>query len=280
VGLVAFRHRWPGALAAWASYLVMLTPSSGLIPTGGQYIASDRYCFLPTMAFVVLAASALCSVVRGGRWPRSVVGGIFATGVVVCLALVVRTRDQCRTWRDSVALWSHALATSTEPNPFVYHSLGLARAGEPGKLAEAESLIAKAVRMVPSDPSVRNALTIVLAKQGRIDEALFHTREVLRLAPNNIHAWVNLGILRAIKGDPTGAAAAFEWALQIDPNNADAHRNLGLLLLSQGKSAEAHLLATRRLNPSMIKARRALEDLRRRQNRYSESPDPPREGGR
>jgi tetratricopeptide (TPR) repeat protein len=267
--LVVLRRRWPGALAAWAAYLVMLAPNSGLVQKGGQYVAADRYCLIPMMGLVALAASALASLLQRGRFRRPVASGVLAAGVVAGLVLVVRTREQCRTWHDSVALWSHAVAASTEPNPFACHSLGLALAAEPGRLAEARSWLAEALRIVPDDPSVHNAMTLVLARQGRIDEALAHARAALQADPDNVHARVNLGNVLAMKGDPAGAAASFESALRLETGNADAHGNLGLLLLAQGRpaEAEAHLAEALRLNPGMTQARSALENLRRRQGR-------------
>jgi cytochrome c-type biogenesis protein CcmH/NrfG len=268
-GLVAMRRSWPGVLAAWAVYLVVLAPSTGLIPKGGPCIAADRYCYVPMMGLVVLAAGGLAWVLQSGRFPRAVAGGVLIAGLAAGVALAVLARAQCRTWRDSVALWSHALAVSTEPNPFAYHSLGLVRAGERGGLAEAERLIGEAVRLVPDDPSVLNAMTLVLAKQGRINEAQAYNRLALRVAPQNVHACVNMGNILAIQGHPDAARAAYEQALRLDPRDIDAHVNLGLILLGQGRydEAESHLSEALRLNPDAARARFALDDLRRHRSR-------------
>jgi Flp pilus assembly protein TadD len=189
--------------------------------------------------------------------------------VAAGLALAIQTRALCRTWHDSVALWSHAVAASTEPNPFADFNLGLVLAEVPGKLAEARAWMAEAVRVGPNDPDLHSGLTIILARQGRIDEALAHTREALRLDPRNVAARVNLGNLLAIRGDIAGAIAAYEQALRLDPKSADAHGNLGLVLVGRGRAAEAeaHLRDALRLNPDMAKARRALDELRRRPGR-------------
>jgi cytochrome c-type biogenesis protein CcmH/NrfG len=263
--LVAARRRLPGALAAWVVYLVMLTPSSGLFRTGGAYVAADRYSFMPMMGIAVLAASALCAVGSSARAPRAVVLGVFVVGAGVGLALVARTRDECRTWQDSETLWSHALAVSTEPNPFACHGLAMVLAGEPAKLSRAESLLQEALRTVPEDPSLHNAMTTVLAKRGRTVEAIDHARAALRLAPKNVPARVNLGNLLALQGDPAGAKAAYEAALLIDPNDADAHGNLGLILNVEGRTAEAeaHLVEALRHNPALVHTRRTLDELRR-----------------
>jgi Flp pilus assembly protein TadD len=280
--LLAARCRCPGALAAWIVYLIMLAPSSGLFRTGGPYIAADRYSFMPMMGLAVLAASALCAVVERGRARRAVVLGVFLAGAGIGLALVARTRDQCRTWHDSKTLWSHAMAVSTEPNPSAYHGLALVLAGEPASLAQAESLLEEALRIVPDDHSLHNAMTVVLAKRGRTVEALAHARKALALAPDNVRARVNLGNLLALEGDPDGARAAYQTALRIDPNDADAHGNFGLLLTGQGRTAEAqaHLIEALRLNPESFQARRTLDDLRRRRDRTGGSPDPDRADGR
>jgi tetratricopeptide (TPR) repeat protein len=237
---------------------------------------------MPMMALTVLAASALCAVTGRGRTRRAATIGLFLAGAVVGLVLVVKTRDQCRTWHDSETLWSHALAVSTEPNPFACHGLALVLAGEPGRLAQAEALLDDAFRSVPDDPSLHNAMTTVLAKQGRTAEALAHARAALRLVPDNVPARINLGNLLAMKGDPAGAKAAYEAVLRIDPSDANAHGNLGLILAVEGKTAEAeaHLVAALRQNPEMIHMRRTLDELRQRRDRTGVSTAPGGANGR
>jgi protein O-mannosyl-transferase len=73
--LILLRRRWPGLLAAWLSYLVLLAPSSGLVRIG-SYIAADRYGYLPLIAFVVPIAAGLglawLSVADAGRCTQGI----------------------------------------------------------------------------------------------------------------------------------------------------------------------------------------------------------------
>ena len=77
VALVLLRRRWPGALAAWVAYLIILGPNLGVIPLSDPMITSDRYSYLSTMgSYVVLGAAvaALRSrpalrIVSDGRRP-------------------------------------------------------------------------------------------------------------------------------------------------------------------------------------------------------------------
>ncbi len=59
--LIHRRKQSPGWLAAWAAYLLMLAPVSGVVTTGMQ-VAADRYGYLTMMAFVAPIAAGLCDL--------------------------------------------------------------------------------------------------------------------------------------------------------------------------------------------------------------------------
>ncbi len=74
VGLFLLRRRWPGLLAAWLSYLVILAPNSGIIRISGQ-IAADRYSYMSTLGLVILAAAGFCRLWRMlSRWRPGAIG--------------------------------------------------------------------------------------------------------------------------------------------------------------------------------------------------------------
>src|SRR5207237_1016705 len=58
-GLFLLRRRWPGLLATWLSYLVILVPNLGIIRISEQ-IAADRYSYLAMLGWVAPAAACLC----------------------------------------------------------------------------------------------------------------------------------------------------------------------------------------------------------------------------
>ncbi len=80
VGLFLMRRRWPGLLAAWLSYLVILAPSSGLIRMNNQ-LAADRYSYLAMVGLVVLAAAGLCRLGPSLWRTRSGVVGTIAVSL-------------------------------------------------------------------------------------------------------------------------------------------------------------------------------------------------------
>jgi Flp pilus assembly protein TadD len=71
---------------------------------------------------------------------------------------------------------------------------------------------------------------VALSRQGRLDEAIRHFYEALRLDPDFSGAHNNLGIARARSGVLEGAADHFKAALRIDPGFVHARKNLDKML--------------------------------------------------
>ena len=115
-------------------------------------------------------------------------------------------------------------------------------------------MLDEALRTVPDDPSLHNAMSTVLAKRGRTVEAMAHARRGAQARPRQRPRPGQPGQPTGAKGDPAGAKAAYEAALRIDPIDADAHGNLGLILTVEGRTAEAevHLAEALRHNPGVV----------------------------
>ncbi len=63
VAAFLLRRRMPALAAAWAAYLLILAPSSGLVPMG-RALAADRYSYLAMMVWVAPVASRCIDVVQ------------------------------------------------------------------------------------------------------------------------------------------------------------------------------------------------------------------------
>jgi tetratricopeptide (TPR) repeat protein len=157
VGLFVLRRRWPGLLAAWLGYLVLLAPSSGLVRIGPHLVA-DRYSYLAMAGPVVLAAAGLGLAWASSRRARAV--AIIAVGAALPV-LVVLTWGQCRVWHDSAVLWSHVLDHGG-PSPTAHGGLGLALFSR-GSYEEAMAHFDEALRLGPDDPSAHNNRASLLA---------------------------------------------------------------------------------------------------------------------
>jgi tetratricopeptide (TPR) repeat protein len=153
--LLRVRRRWPGLLAAFVSYLVFLSPNLGLIRVGGQ-IAADRYSYIASIALAVPLAYWLGRLVRPGQ-PYLRVAGTVAAMCAILLGLIWLTWSQCRVWRTTESLWSHAYRLGAHRAPEVNYGLGLAFIQQ-GRWSEAERHLQEAIRVqefyVSIDPNI------------------------------------------------------------------------------------------------------------------------------
>ena len=72
-------------------------------------------------------------------------------------------------------------------------------------------------------------------------------RRSLRLRPDCIEAWINLGRLHAEHGEGEAATECFSTALKLDPRDATAVYNLGVVAQDAGREQDAIFLYTRAL---------------------------------
>lgn len=284
-GFAAFRR--PALAAAGAFALVALAPVLGFAQSGPQ-IAADRYTYVAAWALSALAAAdalrlgGLLRTRHAAARPLLAVLGATAVGVLAgCAALSVR---QAAVWRDSLSLWTHAVALHPD-SALALNNRGQAReaAGDlPAAMEDYNAAVAADPRLVtplasrgtllaqsgdaeaargdflaalernPGHVESINGLGNLDRAAGRTEEARARYEEAVRLRPNYADAWYNLGALRLGTGDP-GARAALETAVRLRPDHAMSWHNLGIALQRAGdrEAARAAYLKALELDPSL-----------------------------
>jgi Flp pilus assembly protein TadD len=222
LSLLALRVRrdHPYVLVGWLWYLVTLIPVIGLIQVGSQPMA-DRYTYVPLIGLFIIAAWGIGHLVSGTRVRTY---ALAAAAVITIAACTVTARAQVRHWRSSVALWQHAVDVTTE-NYRAQGNLGHALAAE-GRLDEAIVHYREAVRIRPGYAEAHNNLGLALARQGKIDDAIPHYTEAIRLLPDYFEAHGNLGAALAATGRYADAITHFSIAVQLQPEHPLARQNL------------------------------------------------------
>lgn len=266
VACFLMRRRWPSVLAAWASYLVILAPNSGLIRAGRE-IAADRYSYLAMMGLVVLLAAGLCLLLATGRGSRRVACGLILAGLCLIFGLTVLSWRQCRIWHDTVALWSHVWAHDQSGAPDVPTDMGRVLINH-GQHAEAIPHLTKAIRIDPKFAPAYLNMGRALTEQGRLDEAIVSLTKAVQLAPESAWSHANLGSALAQKGRIDEAIASTVEAIRLKPDFVEARTNLGMCLGVQGKfdAAIAQFTEALRINPDYDPARRGLASARQAKN--------------
>jgi Flp pilus assembly protein TadD len=245
------RRRAPYLLVGWLWYLVTLVPVIGLVQVGSQAMA-DRYSYVPLIGPFVMVAFALPE--RGRR-------AVTAAALVVLAALTAMAVRQAGYWRDSVALFSRAVAV-TKDNAVAEGSLARALFAQ-GRIEEAVKHCSEAVRIAPDMGDAQANLVRGLLALGRNEEAVARVREGLKLRPNDSRTHVNAGLISRMAGHDDAAFASFSEAVRLDPADQEAHLNLGAIFAGRGQRdmAVAEFETAVRLRPSDARAKQALARL-------------------
>ncbi len=184
------RKSRPYLLVGWLWYVVMLLPVIGIIQINLQSHA-DRYTYLPQIGLYLMIAWGVADLLANVRFRAQIAT---TAAVVVILAFSFVARAQASYWRDSETLWIHTIAV-TKDNYFAHASLA-----------------------------------DLLMRQGRVNEAIEHSKQALRIRPNDANSQNNLGLALLQTGNTKDAATHLEKALEIDPGQMNAEVNLAWIL--------------------------------------------------
>lgn len=227
--------KWPRQIACSAGgwFLIALLPVLGLVSFVYQDISTvaDRYAYVPLLGVAWgVSAWLAASASRGRYW--------FVGGVIVIFTALGLTQS-LSAWRDSEALYEHALAVN--PRSFTsYHSLANLRHRE-GLLNEAEQLYDQALAIHRDHVPTLVNRGVMLAKSGQVDEAEKLLRRAIEVAPRYALAQLELGNL-LVSSDPERALACYARAIELDSANVAALVGRATLLLDRHAFDEVRTL--------------------------------------
>jgi hypothetical protein len=195
---IGLRRRVPALACAIAAYAVLLLPVLGTFQSGDQLVA-DRYSYVAMIPIVALLAGGLWRLVDRCARVSNRAGAACTTAMfVLCIAstcvLIRMSRTQTLVWKDSIALWTHA------------------------------------VEFGPEGSATETNFAIMLERAGRIDEALAHDRRAVEIDPDNGRAWFLIGKILRARGDIAGARHALHEAARSMPQAYMAWVTLGNML--------------------------------------------------
>jgi tetratricopeptide (TPR) repeat protein len=257
--LIWRRHRWPAALAAWVSYLVLLAPVSGVAPFGRLHLAADRYTYLACAGWALAGGLATATWWLDLRRPLARALALGAL-LLVLGGWGARTWHQTGVWRDGITLWTYA-ALATPDSAVAQNNLGaeLERAGD---LAGAAARYERAARLWPTYAPFHARWGRALAEQGRLAEALGPFQRAVALAPREAAGLVGLGVVLFRLGRVEEAVRRYEDALRLESSAPLTHLNLALAheRLGRRPDALAHFRRALELDATL---REAADGLRR-----------------
>jgi tetratricopeptide (TPR) repeat protein len=239
-----YRRRFPLASYGWFVWLILLAPTSSLVPIRDPM--AERRMYLPFIGLLFVTLEFL----RRWKASRNILAGALA---VVLVAEGALTYQRNLLWGNAVDIWKDAVSKS----PAKYRpSFQLARVEyDAGACSDAVEQYQKAATLQsPQDdllldwalaydcagnpreaiakfqqsaalrPSahVYSQIGMEFGKMGKYPEALAALQKAQQLHPRFAMTYYYLGNIHAIQGNPAQALADYRHVLALDPNNQPA----------------------------------------------------------
>jgi len=190
--LICYRSRTktPQAWFACLWFMVLIVPVSGMAYVGTSF-TSDRYMYTTLTGVFAALAYGL------SRFPLRT---SYLAGSVIIAVLVPLSFIQTTHWRDSKALFTHA------------------------------------IEVQPKDKVGYVNMGSLHQREGRYPQAITCYETVIQMVRHDYISWFNLGNCRNKTGDPLGAIDAYRSSLKIFPHYNPSRFNLAYLLLNPNTS--------------------------------------------
>ncbi|MGC8883112.1 MAG: tetratricopeptide repeat protein [Bryobacteraceae bacterium] len=243
------RPRYPIAFFGFAFLLILLAPTSSIVPIDDAM--AERRLYLGSPGIAMIAADFLRRL-----QPFWKTGAALAA---VLLSLCGLTAQRADLYTSAVSMWEN----STRVNPrngrawfhlaFAYY--------EQGRCVESVRAYERAAQERRPDYELLVDWALALQCAGQLDEAIAQLERAKKLERHS-HAWVVEGRILAQKGDLEGALKALNEALHINPAdpNAYSYRGNVHMLRRDPAAALADYEQALRLNPgdtAALKGRQA-----------------------
>jgi Tfp pilus assembly protein PilF len=191
--------RAPYLAFGWFWYVGTLVPVIGIIQVGAQSMA-DRYMYVPSIGLFIASSWGISDLILKWTSRKRVLP---AGAAAALLALAAATWVQLGHWKNDMTLYHHAV--DVDENNWI----------------------------------AQNTLGALLGTEGRLDEAIIHLSNAIRLNPGYAEPYFNLGVVYYRKGDRQEAVRYYREALRRDPLNTDRRMVLAGVLAELGMREEA-----------------------------------------
>jgi tetratricopeptide (TPR) repeat protein len=227
-------------------FFITLSVESSFIPIID--LIFEHRIYLPSVGVSMALSAGLFLVLNKFEGTRVKGVGVILMFLAISL-LSVATYSRNNIWRSELSLWLDCLEKSPQkarPHFMVGNALK-----RKGRLDEAMDHYYQALRISPFYAKAHNNLGVALFEKGRFSEAVDHYLKALRIKPDYVDVHNNLGNTFFKQGRIDEAIEQYNKALRVQPNNSQFRMNLSRVLAQKGggDSAIDQYLKTLRVNP-------------------------------
>jgi hypothetical protein len=204
--VIANRRRWPALLPAWLFYLVTLSPTIGLIPSG-VHVVADRFSYLPLIGLALPVSMGVVWLIYS--LPET--AARFAVSLIVAavlVALTFLTDQRGAVWSNTETLFNNALQEN--PDCLPAHLNLAAWHTNRKEFDEAIDQARQAVKLAPDNIRGRKILAYAFIAQGNRHEAVIALRPLAQQDIQDAEVWAILADCFESLGDTNNAKLARE----------------------------------------------------------------------
>jgi Flp pilus assembly protein TadD len=227
-------RRFPYLALGWLWFAGTLVPVIGIVQVGNQAMA-DRYSYIPLIGLFVMAAWGIPEFLSKLRRRKEVLTAFSAT-TLACFIVVTWT--QVGYWRNSIALFDHALKVTGDTDLILQN-----RGSVFSKLGNYKLAIEDYNKAIEINPRYLEAYTnrgATYVKLGNFEQAILDFGKAAELNPQDADTYYNRGVAYNRLGNYEQAILDYDRAIEINPNFANAYYNRGVSHEKLGDHRRAH----------------------------------------
>jgi protein O-mannosyl-transferase len=231
----SWKSRRAGFAAVWM--LVPLLPLLNLTVFPEGEIVHDRYLYLPSMGFALLAGMAIGHLSEKLTRPRHELSKRLAISGLLLGLLGAGTCYYREFWKDNVTLFARGVAIAPENNLAANNLAD--EFVDRGNYEEAVPLYQQILARKPGYAMAVYNLGFCYYKLGRLDQAEHFLGRAVMLDPGDPDAYIYLGMTYLKIGRTDLAEPAVRHAIALRPGGRGFHLALGVILKERGESEQA-----------------------------------------
>jgi len=219
----------PFLVVGWLWYLGTLFPVIGLMQTGYQAMA-DRYTYLPSIGIAIMLAWGVPYLIKRDNLRKNL---LVLAAIAVLVIMTVLTWKQCQYWKNDRTLSTHALRVTE--NNYVAHNILAASLIREKRINEAIYHYNESIRINPNYHFSYNNRGLVYRNLGQYKLAIGDFNRAIGLRKDFSSAYINRGITYHNLGQYQLAIDDYSKAIRYRPYNADAYNNRGGVYFKLGQ---------------------------------------------
>jgi len=233
LSVLYYIRKQPFLFVGWFWYLGTLIPVIGLVQVGSQVMA-DRYTYLPSIGIAIMLAWCVPFFIKNEDKCKNVLFPLAAAFLVI---LSVLTWQQCGYWKSNTELWTHNLKITR--NNWLAHNNIACHLKHEGKINEALYHYNEAIRINPYYADAYNNRGVVYYNRGQYQHAIEDYSKAIRIKPNYTNAYFNRGVVYGGLGQYQLSIEDFNEVIRLEPNYAEAYNNRGFTYFKIGQYQRA-----------------------------------------